>query len=673
MNPLVSIRIPIPFDEIQAAQVEPAMEQLLQEGQAAIEAIAAATGERTWANTMEALDNATERLDYAMTVVRHLESVATSPEMRAAHNAVEPKVSEFYSKIPLHDGLWRALLAFSQTAEAKALTGARRRSLEKTLDYFRRHGAELDVAGKQRLAEIDVELAQLTTRYSEHVLDATNAYEEVFPDAAQLAGLPPSALEAARASARAKGVEGWRFTLQAPSYVALMTYLDDSTVRERFYRAYQTRAAREPFDNHDLVPRILEMRKAKAQLLGFADFADLALVDRMAKTGRAAAEFLTDLEQRTEAAYARENDELQGFRRSLEGPDAAPLQPWDIGYYAEKQRKAKYDFDEEELRPYFPEGQVLAGMFSIVERLYGVQVVEVPGVPVWHPDVKYYEIREEGQRIGAFYADWFPRETKRGGAWMDAFLTGAPADPRYFHIGVICGNHTEPVEGKPALLTHREVETIFHEFGHLLHHCLSRVDVRGLSGTSVAWDFVELPSQIMENWCWERESLDLFARHWETGAAIPEDLFEKMRRARAYRAANAQMRQLSFGIVDLKLHRDYDAGRDGDLVAYSRAILQQFSPATLPQEHAMILAFTHLFGSPVGYGAGYYSYKWAEVLDADAFALFLENGVFDRETGRRFRQCILERGDSEDPSKLYREFRGREPELNALLARQGLM
>ena len=382
MNPLVSIRIPIPFDEIQAAQVEPAMEQLLAEAQAAIDLIAAAPGERTWAHNMEALDNATERLDYAMTLVRHIESVATSPEMRAAHNAVEPKVSEFYSKIPLHEGLWRALLAFSQTEEAKALRGVRRRALDKTLDEFRRHGAELDAAGKQRLAEIDVELARLTTRYSEHVLDATNAYDEVFTDEARLAGLPPSAIEAARAAAKAKGLEGWRFTLQAPSYVALMTYLDDGTVRERFYRAYQTRAAREPFDNRELAPRILEMRKAKARLLGFADFADFALVDRMAKTGRAAAEFLADLETRTEAAYVRENEELQAFRRSLEGPDAPPLQPWDVGYYAEKQRKAKYDFEEEELRPYFPEAQVLAGMFAIVERLYGVQVVEVPGVPV---------------------------------------------------------------------------------------------------------------------------------------------------------------------------------------------------------------------------------------------------------------------------------------------------
>jgi oligopeptidase A len=311
-------------------------------------------------------------------------------------------------------------------------------------------------------------------------------------------------------------------------------------------------------------------------------------------------------------------------------------------------------------------------MFETVSRVFGVDVREVKGVPVWHPDVKYYEIVEGGRVLGTFYADWHPRETKRGGAWMDAFLTGEPAVPGRAHIGVICGNLTPPVDGKPALLTHGEVETIFHEFGHLLHHCLSQVEVRGLSGTAVPWDFVELPSQIMENWCWERESLDLFARHWQTGEPIPEDLFQKMCRARTYRAANGQMRQLGFGFVDLKLHTEYDPARDGDPVAYSKSILQAFSPAPFPPEHSMILAFTHLFASPVAYAAGYYSYKWAEVLDADAFGLFLENGVFDRETGIRFRSWILEKGDSQEAAELYRNFRGRDPELDALLRRQGL-
>jgi oligopeptidase A len=672
MNPLLSIQLPIPFAEIKAELVSPAFDVLLPDAQQKLDAIAASSGPRTYSSTMDAMDEATELVGNAMGLVRHLEAVSTYPELRAAHNAIEPLVSELYSKIPLNAGLWSALNEFSSTAEAKALTGTRKRYLQKTLDFFRRHGAELDDAGKEKLAAIDVELAQITTKFSEHVLDATNAYEEVFTEEKQLAGLPPSAVAAARASAKNKGVDGWRFTLQAPSYIALLTYLDDSAARERFYRAYQARASAPPFDNRSLVPRILELRKQKAKLLGFSDFADFVLVDRMAHTGARAMEFVDNLRLKSEAYFERENEALFAFRRELEGPQAPALQPWDLSYYAEKERKAKYDFDEEELRPYFRLEQVIAGMFETVERLYGVKVHEVVGVPAWHEDVKYYEIRDDGRLLGSFYADWHPRETKRGGAWMDAFVTGEPAVPGRPHIGVICGNLTPPVDDKPALLTHREVETIFHEFGHLLHHCLSRVEVRGLSGTAVAWDFVELPSQIMENWCWERESLDLFARHWETGAPIPDDLFRKMLSARNYRAAAAQMRQLSFATVDLKLHREYDPARDGDVVKYARDILQQFSAAPLPDDYAMILGFTHLFASPVAYGAGYYSYKWAEVLDADAFSLFQEKGVFDRETGLRFRRHVLEKGDSEDPADLFRTFRGRDPELSALLERLGL-
>ncbi len=309
-----------------------------------------------------------------------------------------------------------------------------------------------------------------------------------------------------------------------------------------------------------------------------------------------------------------------------------------------------------------------------MNRLYGIQVTQESGAPAWDPETRYYSIRDrDGALLGAFYADWFPRENKRGGAWMDAFVTGGPT-PEGFrpHLGTICGNLTPPSGGKPALLTHREVETIFHEFGHLLHHCLSRVEIRSLAGTNGAWDFVELPSQIMENWCWEREALDLFARHHETGAAIPEDLFAKMKRARTFRAANAQMRQLGFGFVDLLLHTSYEPAADGDVIEYSRRLLQQFTPAPLPPEHATIASFTHLFANPVGYGAGYYSYKWAEVLDADAFTRFRSLGILGAEAGGEFREKILARGDSEDPSMLYRDFMGRDPDPSALLERAGL-
>lgn len=674
-NPLLNMQFRVPFDRIRATDVEPAAAHLLEDARARLEAISAAPGERTFDNTMRAFDELTEPLDYAMGVVRHLESVATYPELRAAFNAVQPRVSAFYSGIPLNDGLWKSLQAFASTREGAQLSGERRRFLVKTMETFRRHGADLDAAGKKRLEEIDVELTQLTTKFSENVLDSTNAYELVLVNEADVAGLPPTALAAARDSAERKGRKGWRFTLQGPDYVAVMTYLDNPSIRRDLYRAYGVRAASGERDNRPLLTRILQLRGEKARLLGFPDFADLVLEDRMAHSGSRALSFLDDLKGKTEARFREENRELFEFRRSLEGPDAPPLEPWDVAYYAEKQRAALYDFDEEALRPYFPLERVVAGMFELVHLLYGIRVTEEPGVPVWDAQVRYYNVLDEnGGFVGGFYADWYPRENKRGGAWMDALITGGPAvDGFRPHLGLICGNLTPPLGDRPALLTHREVETIFHEFGHLLHHLLSRVETRSLAGTSVAWDFVELPSQIMENWCWEREALDLFAHHWETGATIPEDLFAKMKRARTFRAANAQMRQLGFGFVDLLLHVSYAAERDGDPVAYTRRLLQEFSPAPLPADHAMIAAFTHLFGSPVGYGAGYYSYKWAEVLDADAFTRFRERGIFSREIGGEFRAHILSKGDSEDPAELYRRFMGREPDPEALLVRSGLV
>jgi oligopeptidase A len=568
----------------------------------------------------------------------------------------------------LHAGLWQQLKTFEETGEAKQLKGARRRFLTKTVDSFRRHGADLDDAGKARLSALDVELTGITTKFAENVLDSTNAFELVVTDEAKLAGLPPAAVAAARQSAKQKDLEGWRFTLQAPSYIAVMTYLEDGGIREQFHREFGTRATRNGFDNRGLLSRILELRNEKALLLGFRNFADFALNDRMAHEGARALSFLRELEGKTRSHFERENRELRDFAQR-------ELAAWDISYYAERQRNALYDFDEEALRPYFPAERVVAGMFEIVERLYGIKVAEKTGVPVWHPDVRYYEIFDEtGLLLGGFYADWFPREDKRGGAWMDAFLTGVDLPDRFEpHLGAICGNLTAPIGEQPAILTHREVETIFHEFGHLLHHSLSRVTVKSLAGTNVAWDFVELPSQIMENWCWEREALDLFARHFQTGAAIPEDLFQKMIRARNFRSANAQMRQLGFGIVDLALHTEYSPDTDGNVIDYARKILQRFSAAELPADYAMIASFTHLFASPVGYGAGYYSYKWAEVLDADAFTRFKEEGIFSREVGSEFKGNILSKGNSEDPALLYRAFMGRDPDPEALLRRSGLL
>jgi oligopeptidase A len=674
-NPLLSLGFEIPFDRIESEHVEPAVRALVEESRQRLDALVATPGPRTYESTLGALEAVTERLDRAMNLISHLESTATTPELRKAHNAVQPEVSEFLSGIALNEGVWGALKAFAETQEAAALTGPRERFFKKTMDDFRRSGAELDPAGKKRLSEIDVELATLTLRFSQNVLDATNAFELVIEDPARLAGLPPSAVEAARQSAAEKGRAGYRFTLQAPSYVPVLTHLDDASIRERVYRAYNTRATEGEHDNRPILRRVLELRREKAGLLGYADFADLVLEDRMAKKGGEARRFVQTLRERTLRIFEREKEELAAFRRELEGPGAPPVEPWDVAYYAEKLRRARYDFDDEALRPYFPLDRVVTGLFEIAKRLYGVRIVPWPGAPTWHPSVRAYQLLEEdGAQSAAFYLDFAPRESKRDGAWMHGLVTAAPQgapgeDVR--HLEVLAGSFTPPVGDRPALLNHREVETLFHEFGHMMHHASSRVPVRSLAGTNVAWDFVELPSQIMENWCWERDALDLFARHHETGAPIPEDLLKRMRAARTFRAGAMTMRQLGFAELDLALHMDWTPGR-GDVIEFARALMERYSPVSLPRDYAMVASFSHLFANPVGYAAGYYSYKWAEVLDADAFSRFKEEGLFSRAVGDEFRGRILSRGDTEDPMDLYRSFRGREPTLDALLERSGL-
>jgi oligopeptidase A len=674
-NPLLKVQFRVPFDQIRAEHVEPAIEQLLVDARARRQRLSESAGPRTYENTLHQLDTLTENLDYAMTLVRHLEGVATYPALRDAYNAVQPKVSLFYTETVLDPGVYRALKEFAETAEAKALTGVRARLLKKQLEAFRREGAELDDAGKERLKAIDVELSERTSKFSQNVLDATNTFEVVLRKEGELAGLPDSAREAARESAKSKNIDGWRFTLHAPSLNAVLTYLDDGSVREQMYRAHINRATSGDLNNAPLIERILELRRDRAQLLGYRNFADLVLEDRMAHSGDRARTFVEELRSKTEPKFHEETEELNAFRRKIEGPGAPRLQPWDVAYYSEKLRHALYDFDEEALRPYYPLEQAVDGMFDLVQRLYGIRVEEEKGVPAWDEAVRFYRILDsDGTMIGGFYADWFPRENKRQGAWMDAFITGGPDASNGFrpHLGLICGNLTQPVGDKPSLLTHREVETVFHEFGHLLHHCLSRVEVRGLAGTSVPWDFVELPSQIMENWCWERPSLDLFARHYQTGEPLPDDLFAKMKRARTFRAASGQMRQLGFATLDLALHLDYQPGTGRDVLKFAREISQPFAPAPLPEDYGMIAGFTHLFAAPVAYASGYYSYKWAEVLDADAFTRFQQAGVFSAEVGREFREKILSRGDSEDPADLFRGFMGRDPDVTALLRRSGL-
>jgi oligopeptidase A len=667
-NPLLALTHPIPFSTIQAEHVVPGVRQLIAEAQARIDEIAGGSG---FEGTLGALDAATERLDNAMGVVGHLESVANTPELRAAYTEVQPEISAFYSKITLNEGLWQALKAFDASDEARALTGEKQRLRTKVVADFRRQGADLPPEGKEKLLALDVELGQTTLKFSQNVLDATNAFELIVEDEARLAGLPPSALDAARQSAAEAGKSGYRFTLQAPSYVPVMTYLADAGLREQLYRAFNRRATSAEHDNRPLVRRILELRRQRANLLGFTSFADLVLADRRAKNGETARRFVDDLRQKTGAAFRRENEELMAFRRQIEGPDAPALAPWDISYYAEKQRRALYDLDEEALRPYFAADRVIEGLFQVAARLYGLKVEPWADAPVWDPAVRAFTLRDEhGAEVARFYSDIYPRPSKRDGAWMQGIFTSHRTSP--VAVAVFAANLTPPVGDAPALLTHREVETLFHEFGHLLHHTLSKVELRSLGGTNVAWDFVELPSQIMENWCWERPALDLFAHHHATGETLPDEHLTRMRRARTFRAANMQMRQLGFAELDLALHIDFDPASSADPVELARTILERHSSTPLPAEHAMAASFSHLFASPVAYAAGYYSYKWAEVLDADAFSLFLEEGIFDRRVGDRFRAEILSKGDSEDPAELYRRFRGREPSLDPLLERLGL-
>jgi oligopeptidase A len=671
-NPLLEDAFPIAFDRFRADRVVPTVDRLLAEAQERLDAVGAETAPPTFDNTMLWLEELTKRLDRCMAIVGHLENVSTSDELREAINVAQPRVSEFMSKLPLSEALWARVKRYAASPEAAQLSGARKRFLDKTVASFRRHGADLDAAGKARLAQIDVELSRLTLRYSQNVLDSLNAFELVIDDEARLAGLPESALRAARESAGARGVAGYRFTLQPPSYMPALRFADDASIRERLYRALYSAATSGAHDNRALVSDILALRAERARLLGYASFADLVLEDRMAQRGERARRFVDDLRRRTEAAFAREKAELAAWKAQLGG---GPLEPWDVAYVAEKLRKQRYAFDEETLRPFFGFESVVRGLFQIAERMYRIRFEPWSEAPRWHDSVRAYKVIDDasGEWLAGMYFDPFPRESKKSGAWAHGVLGRGRLENDRRHIAVMVANVTPPLQGEEAQLSHREVETLFHEFGHLMHHCLSRTELRSHVGTSVAWDFVELPSQIMENWCWEREALDLFARHRDTGEPIPDDLFQAMCRARRFQAASQQMRQLGFASMDLALHVDYDPASHGDPITFARSVMQPFSSAPLPDDWAMIASFEHLFGDPVGYGAAYYSYKWAEVLDADAFTRFKREGLFDPQVGAAFRANILARGDEADAAELYRSFMGRDPEDAALLERLGLL
>ena len=681
-NPLLGTAYRIPFHRIEVAHIEPGIRQALADAQSEVDAGSSDPSPPTWENVIGRLDGAMERLSECLAPAGHLVSVAETPALRDAYNSVLPEISAFWSSIPLNESLWARVKSYAESDEAVALTGLRRRHLDKTVRDFERAGADLAAETKARLQTLQIDLAQLQQKFSENVLDATAAFALIVTDEGRLEGVPDAPKRRFRAGAEARGSDGWLLTLDYPSVEPILKHCQDRDLRQEIFLAYTTRCREGDFDNRALLARILRLRDEIAKTLGYEDYPDFKLEERMAGTGARAIEFEADLVERTRPFWERDIDQLRTHAATL---GISELEPWDVSLVMDDLRKSRYEIDDEVLRPYFPLERVLGGMFEIVHRTFGFRIEERAIEEVWHEDVRFYEIfDEEGVLVGGFYTDWFPRKEKRQGAWMNSFITGGPRDGGFTpHLGVMCGNFTPPEGDAPALLTHREVETTFHEFGHLLHHCTSRVEIPSRAGIHVAWDWVELPSQLMENWTWERDALDLFASHHETGQRFPDELFERMVSARRFMGGWAQMRQLSLGTVDLALHEDLapelraEAGDDPDsamdahqgdkVMQFGESRFAPFAPDPRFARLHVLTSFTHLFSG--GYAAGYYSYLWSEVLDADVFTRFRDEGIFNRETGRSYVDSILSRGDSADPDELFVEFMARAPDPAALLER----
>ena len=673
-NPLLSMDGLPPFSKIRPEHVEPAIDFLLADNRRRIESLLDRLEAPTWDALVAPIEEWEDRLSRAWSPVGHLNAVMNNEALRSAYNACLPKLSDYATEMGQNERLFRAYQAVAESAAA--LDEGQRKVLENALRDFHLSGIDLPPEQKARFKVISQELSQLTSKFEENLLDATNAWSKQVTDESELAGLPPSAKDLARQTAEQRDLQGWLLTLEFPSYYPVLTYADDRALRRELYEAYHTRASeRGPhagqFDNTAAMERILALRHELAQLLGFANYAERSLAKKMARSTADVVAFLEDLARRSRPQAEREMAELTAFARERDGLEA--LEAWDVAYYSEKLREQRYDFSQEEVRPYFPATRVVPGLFAVAERLFGVTIREVGGVDVWHPDVRFYEIRDPaGELRGQFYLDLYARPKKRGGAWMDDCRGRLRhGDRLQTPVAYLTCNFTPPVGGKPSLLTHDEVETLFHEFGHGLHHMLTRVDyppVAGING--VAWDAVELPSQFLENWCWEREALDLIAGHFETGAPIPDDLYGRMKAAKNFQSAMQMVRQLEFALFDFRLHLGYDPARGGRIYETLDAVRRAVAVVRYPEFNRMPHGFSHIFAG--GYAAGYYSYKWAEVLSADAFSLFEERGVFDPDTGRSFRENILERGGSRDAMDLFVAFRGREPRIDALLRHSGI-
>ncbi|MBI5429196.1 MAG: M3 family metallopeptidase [Nitrosomonadales bacterium] len=674
MNPLLNFTGLPRFAEIKPEHVAPAIEQLLDENRALIEKLLADPVLPTWQNFVAPMEDANERVSRAWGPVGHLNAVMNSPELREVYNATLPKITQYYAELGQNLALFRKFKTLRNSPEFAGLSAARKKIIENELRDFRLGGAELPDDKKARYLEIQERLSELSSRFSDNLLDATNDYTLVIESSDELSGLPADALQAAQEAAQEKGKTGWLFTLKAPSYMPIMQYADNRALREKMYRVYGTRASefgKPEWDNTPLMEEIVRLRGEEAQLLGFANFGELSLASKMANTPQQVVEFMRELAQRARPFADKDLAELREFARAKPGID--DLQSWDVSYASEKLREQRYAFSEQEVKQYFPEDAVLPGMFKLVETLYGLRIK--PGVaPVWHDDVRFFDIRDaQGQLVGQFYLDMYARNSKRGGAWMDDVIgrrrlaTGIQTPVAYLNC-----NFSAPVGGKPAVFTHDEVITLFHEFGHGLHHLLTEVEDLGVSGINgVEWDAVELPSQFMENFCWEWEVLHGMTRHVDTGEKLPRALFDKMLAAKNFQSGLQTLRQIEFSLFDMLMHSNFEAGGGKSILQLLDEVRAEVAVMIPPAFHRFPHSFSHIFSG--GYAAGYYSYKWAEVLSADAYSMFEENGVLNPDVGARFRSEILAVGGSRDAMQSFSAFRGREPSMDALLRHNGLL
>ena len=662
------------FSDITPEQIKPAVERAIAHCKQEIDAVVDSK-DYTYKNVVARIEDADDNLSKVFSPVSHMNSVVSSDELREAHDACLPLLSDYSTWVGQHEGLYDAYKALRDSDEFASLDEQRQKHIDNTLRDFTLSGVALPADKKARFAEISSKLSELSSTFSNNVMDATMGWTKHVADKETLSGLPDSALDAAAQAAREKDLQGWLFTLDIPSYLPVMLYADNRELREEMYRAYSTRASDQgpqagKWDNSGVINETLALRTELAKLLDFDSYAELSLATKMAESPKQVIEFLRDLADKSKPQAQRDLDEVFNYASDKHGMD--DLQAWDIPYYSEKLKQEKYTISDEMLRPYFPEDRVLRGLFMVVERLYGLTIIEQHDVDTWHKDVRFFRITDEaGEERGSFYLDLYARPKKRGGAWMDECRVRRekPNGELQLPVAFLTCNFNAPVGDKPALFTHDEVVTLFHEFGHGIHHMLTKMSVAGVSGINgVPWDAVELPSQFLENWCWEKEALNEISGHYESGEPLPEDLLERMLAARDYQSAMQMLRQLEFSLFDFQLH--LQDGHKVDVQATLDGVRKEVAVLTPPSFNRFQHGFGHIFAG--GYAAGYYSYKWAEVLSADAYSKFEEDGIFNRETGRAFLHNILEMGGSREPMELFVAFRGREPEVEALLRHSGI-